>query len=271
MNKFNIASNNNTINNNNKKKHYYKHQIVFYVSIIVIWEIIASLDVIPSNVLPSPLEILDDMVFFIENGTLVHGFFTSLWRLSVGLILSIIGGVLLGILFAKSHIANKTAGGLILGLQSVPSIAWVPLGILWFGLTDMGIIFIIVIGAMFAISINTQTGIQNLNPEIVYAAQNLGKKNPQFIFDVLLPASLPYLVVGLRQGWAFAWRGLIGAELLFSYLGLGYMLYVGRSLNDISQVFAVMIIIMAIGFSVDMFIFNRIEGWIREKWGFDST
>ena len=188
-------------------------------------------------------------------------------RLIVGLAIAISGGIVLGIFMARVEVVNQTIGSLVLGLQSIPSIAWVPLAILWFGLNDGGIIFVIVIGAIFAVTINTYTGVKNIDPNYIAAARNMGAKGSQLIIHVLIPAAFPYMISGFRQGWAFAWRGLIGAELLFSFLGLGFLLNVGRQLTDVSQVIAIMIVIMGIGILVDGFVYKRLENKVMSKWG----
>ena len=99
--------------------------------------------------------------------------------------------------------------------------------------TDSGIIFVTAIGAVFAVTINTYTGVKNINPHYIEAARNMGAKGTQLVTNVLIPAAFPYMISGFKQGWAFAWRGVIGAELLFSFLGLGFLLNVGRQLNDV--------------------------------------
>jgi NitT/TauT family transport system permease protein len=201
------------------------------------------------------------------DGSLFYGIGTSIMRLAVGLAIAIAGGVVLGIFMARVETVNQTIGSLVLGLQSIPSIAWVPLAILWFGLTDGGIIFVTAIGAIFAVTINTYTGVKNIDPHYVEAARNMGAKGSQLITNVLIPAAFPYMISGFKQGWAFAWRGVIGAELLFSFLGLGFLLNVGRQLNDVSQVIAIMLVIMMIGIAVDGFIFKKLEDKVMSRWG----
>ena len=249
------------------KKKYMPHKIAFYVGLVVVWQLVAMSQVWPSNIFPSPYEVGEDLVYGAADGSLFYGFATSMWRLAVGLAMSIAGGIVLGIFMARREAVNQTVGSLVLGLQSIPSIAWVPLGILWFGLTDAGIIFVVAIGAIFAVTINTYTGVKNIQPHYIEAARNMGAKGNRLITSVLIPAAFPYMISGFKQGWAFAWRGVIGAEMLFSYLGLGYMLYVGRSLNDISQIFAVMLVIMATGLAVDAVLFKKLEFRVMSRWG----
>ena len=249
------------------KKDLFLKKIAFYIIIVVVWQIVSMSNVWPDNIFPSPYEVGEDLVYTAADGSLFYGIGTSILRLLVGLALAIGGGILLGILMARVDVVNQTIGSLVLGLQSIPSVAWVPLAILWFGLTDAGIIFVTAIGAVFAVTINTYTGVKNINPHFVEAARNMGAKGTQLVTSVLIPAAFPYMISGFKQGWAFAWRGVIGAELLFSFLGLGYLLNVGRQLTDVSQVIAIMLVIMIIGVVIDGVIFKRLEDKVMSRWG----
>ena len=242
-------------------------KIAFYILIIVVWQGIDSADIWPDNIFPSPIEVGEDLLFGISDGSLFYGIATSMWRLIIGLAIAIGGGMLLGIFMARVETVNQTIGSLVLGLQSIPSVAWVPLAILWFGLSDAGIVFVTAIGAIFAVTINTYTGVKNINPSFIEAARNMGAKGTQLVTSILIPAAFPYMITGFKQGWAFAWRGVIGAELLFSFLGLGFLLNVGRQLNDVSQVIAMMLVIMGIGILIDGFVFKKIEDKVMTKWG----
>ncbi|MCV0398459.1 MAG: ABC transporter permease [Nitrosarchaeum sp.] len=242
-------------------------KIAFYIIIVAVWQAISMTNVWPSNIFPSPYEVGEDLAYTAADGSLFFGIGTSILRLLVGLAIAIGGGIVLGIFMARVEVVNQTIGSLVLGLQSIPSVAWVPLGILWFGLTDAGIIFVTAIGAIFAVTINTYTGVKNINPHFIEAARNMGAKGTQLVTSVLIPAAFPYMISGFKQGWAFAWRGVIGAELLFSFLGLGFLLNVGRQLNDVSQVIAIMLVIMIIGVVIDGVIFKRLEDKVMSRWG----
>ena len=243
------------------------HKIVFYIGIIAVWQLIAMSGVWPSNTFPSPYEVGEDLVYNAADGSLFYGMAITMWRLLVGLAIAIVGGIILGILMARVEVINQTVGSLVLGLQSIPSIAWVPLAILWYGLEDAGIIFVVAIGSIFAVTINTYTGVRNIDPHFIEAARNMGARGSRLVTSVLIPAAFPYMMSGFKQGWAFAWRGAIGAELLFSFLGLGFLLHAGRSLNDVSQIIAIMIVIMGIGLVVDGIIFKRLENKVMSRWG----
>ena len=221
----------------------------------------------PDQIFPSPYEIAEDLAYGALDGSLFYGIGTSMIRLVIGLFIAIIGGVMLGVLMARVETVNQTVGSLVLGLQSIPSVAWVPLALIWFGVTDAGIIFVTVIGAVFAVTINTHSGVKNIDPHYVEAARNMGASGSKLVFSVLLPAAFPFIFSGFKQGWAFAWRGVIGAEILFSFLGLGFLLNVGRQTVDVSQVMAIMLVIMVIGMVVDAVVFARLENRIMRRWG----
>ena len=242
-------------------------RIVFYAAIVVVWQIVFSLNIWSENIFPSPLQVAEDLAYGAADGTLFFGIATSMWRLIVGLAISIAGGITLGVFMARIASVNQTIGSLILGLQSVPSVAWVPMSLLWFGLTDSGIIFVTVASSLFAVTINTYSGMKNIPTSYIAAARNMGTSEAQLITNVMLPAAFPYLISGFKQGWAFAWRGVIGAEIIFSFLGLGFLLNVGRELNDISQVISVMLVIMIIGILIDGFVFKTIERKVMSRWG----
>ena len=248
-------------------KNFTPYRIAFYIGIVVVWQLVSMGGIWPDNIFPSPYEVAEDLAYGAADGSLFYGIVTSMWRLLFGLAIAIAGGIVLGIFMARVEMVNQTVGSLVLGLQSIPSVAWVPLAILWFGLTDGGIIFVTAIGAIFAVTINTYTGVKNINPHFIEAARNMGAKGTQLITAVLIPAAFPYMISGFKQGWAFAWRGVIGAELLFSYLGLGFLLNAGRSLTDVSQVIAIMIVIMGIGLAIDGLVFKKFENKVMSRWG----
>jgi len=242
-------------------------KIAFYTGIIVVWQIVFSLNIWSAHIFPSPVQVAQDLAYGVADGSLIFAIATSIWRLVVGLIISIAGGITLGIFMARIESVNQTIGSLVLGLQSIPSVAWVPLALLWFGLTDAGIIFVTVASSLFAVTINTYSGMKNVPTLYIAAARNMGASGVQLITHVMLPAAFPYLISGFKQGWAFAWRGVIGAEIIFSFLGLGFLLNVGRELNDISQVIATMLVIMVLGILIDGLVFKKIERKVMSRWG----
>jgi NitT/TauT family transport system permease protein len=158
-------------------------------------------------------------------------------------------------------------GSLVLGLQALPSVCWLPLAILWLGLSEQAIIFVVVMGALFSITLGVDAGVKNTSPIYLKAARNLGSRGLGVYTQVILPSALPAILSGLKQGWSFAWRSLMAGELLYYTLSLGNLLQTGRDLNDAAQVMAVMLLIIILGVSIDSLIFAPIERRVRSRWG----
>jgi len=210
-------------------------------------------------------------VGLIKDNTIGVAIIASLKRIVVGYSISVIIGVTLGLTIAKFKYLEDNLGPLILGLQTLPSICWLPFAILWYGLSESSIIFVIAIGSTFAVAISVKYAIKNVNPLFIRAARTMGAKGRKIYTQVILPAALPDIVSGLKQGWSFAWRALMAGEMLSSTKGLGQVLMVGRDLADISQVVAVMLVIIVLGLLVDKLAFERLERNMRHKWGLDRV
>ncbi len=191
----------------------------------------------------------------------------SLGRLAQGYGASAALGVPLGIALARSLLVRRALRPLVMGLQALPSICWLPLAVLWFGLSEVAILFVVVMGSLLAIAIATEDGVAAVDPVLLRAAGTLGIRGPRFHLGVLLPAALPGILTGLKLGWSFAWRALMAGELLFVAGGLGQLLAQGRELLDPAQVMATMASIVAIGVAVDQVIFRTLELRVRRRWG----
>ncbi len=191
----------------------------------------------------------------------------SLSRLAQGYAISASIGVPLGIAMARSPLVRQALRPAVLGLQALPSICWLPLAVLWFGLSETAILFVVVMGSLLAIAIATEDGVFGIDPVLLRAAGTLGIRGPRFVAGVLLPAALPGILTGLKLGWSFAWRALMAGELLFVAGGLGQLLSQGRELLDAAQVMGVMICIVAIGIAVDQVVFRLLELRVRRRWG----
>jgi NitT/TauT family transport system permease protein len=242
-------------------------QLAFYLCLLAIWQVISELRIWPPYLFPSPGSVLEALQTGFADRSFLIGIGISMKRIALGYGLSVLLGIGLGFLLAASEFLEATLGGLVLSLQSLPSLCWLPLAVLWFGLSEKAIIFVVVMGSLLSVTINTRAGVRHVPKIYLMAGRNLGARGLLLFLYVLLPASLPHLLTGLKQGWAFAWRSLISGEMLFVSLGLGHLLMMGRDLNDMSQVVAVMAIIMAIGHIVDRLLFERLENRVRHKWG----
>jgi len=156
---------------------------------------------------------------------------------------------------------------MVLGLQALPSICWLPMAMLWFGLSDRSIVFVVIMGALMAVTLATADGVKNTHPIYVRAAHTLGARGLFLYSHVVFPAALPAVVSGLKLGWTFAWRSLMAGELLYVTVGLGQLLAAGRELNDMSRVLSVMLLVIVLGLAIDRLVFRPVETYLREHWG----
>jgi NitT/TauT family transport system permease protein len=241
--------------------------LIFFAVVVLFWQFLVWMEIWPRYLFPSPEGVFNSIEKGIESGTFIAATIASLNRMIFGFIAALFIGGLIGMLISQSKFLEDTAGQLILGLQTLPSVCWLPLAILWFGLNDKAMIFVVIAGAFCSIAMAIDAGIRNIQPIYVNAAKNMGAKNWELYRYVIFPAAMPTIISGIRQGWSFAWRSLMAGELLFFTVGLGQLLQVGRDLNDINQVVAVMMLIMFIGLAIERIVFGNIESRIRKKWG----
>src|SRR5437588_10681484 len=247
-------------------KKFARHAI-FYAGLLAIWALLAKLRVWPSYVFPSPWGVLEALVAGFKDHSFWIAIAVSMKRMLLGYALSVVLGMILGLGVASNKFLEETVGGLLVSLQSLPSICWWPLALLWFGFNANAILFVVIMGSLLSVTIAMEDGRKQMPKIFGMAGRNLGAHGFQLFWHVLLPASLPYIVTGLKQGWAFAWRSLITAEMLYVSLGLGQVLMMGRETNNTNAVIAVMILIIAIGYVVDGVIFKSMERRLQHKWG----
>jgi NitT/TauT family transport system permease protein len=241
--------------------------IVFLGLLVAAWQVVVQIEVWPSYTLPSPVSVGQTLWESTENGRIFRSIGVSLQRLFIGYAISLGIGMTIGILSGSIRQVDDTLGTLVLGMQSLPSIAWLPMAVLWFGLNEKAIIFVVLMGSLFAIAISARSGVQNIPPLLKRTGQTYGATSWQMHRYVILPSMMPSIAQGLKLGWSFAWRSLMAGELLFAGLGLGQMLTLGRDLNDMGLVIAVMLVIVAIGLVIDRVVFGRVEMWVQERWG----
>lgn len=239
--------------------------------LMLIWEVVYRMGIWEANTFPSPFTVGKTLIDLISNGTLSIAVVASIKRIIIGYLISIIVGILIVVLMLRYKYLEENLKSLILGLQSLPNVCWIPFAVLWFGLGEGTIIFVITLGSTFAIIVGLDSGINSVDPLLIRAAKTMGARGYKIYSNVIIPASLPNIVTGLKQGWSFAWRGLISGEVLIGTKGLGQVLIEGRDISNISQIIAVMIVIIIIGLTVDKFIFGKIEINIKNKWGLYRT
>jgi sulfonate transport system permease protein len=243
---------------------------LFFIALVAVWHFAVQARIWSPLLLPSPLSVFDYLRAAAQDGTLWEATLVTLRRLLIGYGLGIVAGIPIGLLTASSRWSQDTIGVLALGLQTLPSVCWVPLALLWFGQTESAMLFVVVMGTVWSLIIATDSGVRTIPPIYTRAARSMGSTGLHMWTHVILPASLPFLLSGMKQGWAFAWRSLMAAEIFVTILtgfGLGHLLHYGRELNAMDQVIGVMLVIVIIGLAVDKTLFAPIERFLHRRWG----
>ena len=231
------------------------------------WEAVYISGAFPEQSLPSPIAVARSFVDLGSEGSLGIGIAVTMGRLAAGFAIAVAIGGAVGLAMVRFRDFGKTMSSFSVGLQSFPSIAWVPFTILLIGFNDFGILFVMVVSSVFSVMMSTYSGIRNIPPIYMRAARNMGASGSTLFRHVMVPAATPTLIIGLRQAWSFAWHALVGAEILMSLVGLGHILSVGREFLRMDWIMATMIVIFVIGMVVDRVIFYKLEERIRSRWG----
>ncbi|HYF48788.1 MAG TPA: ABC transporter permease [Planctomycetota bacterium] len=201
------------------------------------------------------------------SGKVLRGIIASLIRVLYGYGIALVLGVIVGLLLVSSRFFEWLLGPLILGIQSLPSICWLPLAILWFGLGENAILFVVLMGSLGSITIATRDGLRQVPVTYQRVAATFGAAPMQRMLWVNVPAALPVFISGLKQGWSFAWRSLLAGELLYRSISAGSLLMDARELNDYPRMFAVMIMIVLVSILIDRILFAKLEARIHARWG----
>jgi NitT/TauT family transport system permease protein len=241
--------------------------VIFYTCLFGLWALLAQLKIWPPYLFPTPWGVSQELYYGFSDHSYWIAIAVSMRRVLIGYAISVVAGMILGLGVASNKFLEETMGGLLVSLQSLPSICWWPLALLWFGLNQNAILFVVIMGSLLSVTLAMEDGRKQMPKIYGMAGRNLGARGFQLFWHVLLPASLPFIVSGLKQGWAFAWRSLITAEMLYVSLGLGQVLMMGRETSNMNAVIAVMILIIALGYIVDGLIFKSMERHLQHKWG----
>jgi NitT/TauT family transport system permease protein len=242
----------------------------FFIALLVVWHLLVQAKIWSVVLLPDPLSVWEYLKGAAEDGTLLQASIVTMRRLFAGYVIGIVAGLPLGLLTARFKFCEDTLGVLALGLQTLPSVCWVPLALLWFGQTEEAMLFVVIMGTLWSVIIATENGVRNVPPIFARAARTMGSKRLHTWLNVILPASLPFIVSGMKQGWAFAWRSLMAAEIyvtILSGFGLGHLLHYGRELNAMDQVIGIMLVIVVIGLLADKILFSPWERFLHRRWG----
>jgi NitT/TauT family transport system permease protein len=246
--------------------------IAFFAVLLALWQIAALSGRWSPVLLPAPFSVGEYLWAALLDGTVASAMLVTLQRLLLGYAIGLMIGLPLGLLTSASRFLQDTVGSLALGMQTLPSVCWVPLALIWFGQTEGAMLFVVVMGSLWSVLIATDHGARTIPPIYARAARTMGSQGLHLWTRVMLPASLPFLVSGMKQGWAFAWRSLMAAEIYVTILtgfGLGQLLHYGRELHAMDQVVGVMLIIVLIGSLADRALFSPWERFLHRRWGLE--
>ena len=242
---------------------------VFVLAALIAWQLYTVIAHPRPDLYPGPADVLSALGSAASSGRLATAIGTSLGRGGFGFLLAILIATPLGLLLAEVRWLRRAIGPILSGLQVLPSVAWVPAAILWFGLTDAAIYFVVLLGAVPSIVNGLLAGIDQVPPQLRRVGVVLGANRRQLQTRILFPAALPGYVAGLRQGWAFAWRSLMAAEIIAGSLGfgLGAMLEQSRELADLPSVLATILTILVVGIVIELAVFAPIERRLLRRRG----
>ncbi|MFH8407746.1 ABC transporter permease [Streptomyces sp. NPDC018019] len=237
--------------------------VVAIALVLGLWQLAYHFELKDHYLLPSPVEVARSLQDKWLEGTLLDYVWTSVSRGALGFLASVAIGTPLGLLVARVKPVRAAIGPILSGLQSLPSVAWVPAAIIWFGLSDATIYAVVLLGAVPSIANGLVAGVDQISPLYLRAGRTIGARGLTGVRHVLLPAALPGYLAGLKQGWAFSWRSLMAAELIVNAAdlgtGLGQLLEQGRELQDMSWVLSAILLILIVGIGIELLIFAPIE------------
>ncbi len=237
--------------------------VLFVLVLLVVWQLYVVIAHPRPDIVPSPLDVATALGDAWDLGRVQLAVVTSLERGLIGFVIAIVVGTPIGLLLAEVRPLRRAVGPIISGLQVLPSVAWVPAAILWFGLTDATVYFVILMGAIPSIVNGLIAGVAQVPPQLRRVGTVLGTNRVTQPLLIVLPAALPGYVAGLKQGWAFSWRSLMAAEIITTGgtigFGLGQMLDQSRQLADLAGVLATILVILAIGILVELAVFAPLE------------
>lgn len=236
---------------------------------LVIWQIVVWSGWKPESALPGPWTVLSRLAADLRHPEFYAAIGVTLRRAAFGYAIAAVAGFAVAMLIARIKLLRRAVGSLLVGLQSMPSIAWFPLAILLLEKSEGAITIVVIMGAAPAIAAGLLTGMDHVHPQLVRVGRAMGADGLSLYRHVVLPAALPAFVGGLKQGWAFAWRSLMSAELLVAatnQTSIGQQLQSARNLPDTQQLLVLMIVIFFIGVVIDS-LFGTLDRAIRQRWG----
>lgn len=248
----------------------YLSPLVALAVAIALWQAVVWSGWKPEWVLPGPWPVAKRLWTELSTGEVLAAAKITLGRALAGFAISLVAGTLVGITMARFGWLRAALGGLIAGLQTMPSVVWFPLAILFFQLGEAAILFVIVLGAAPSIAVGLVSAVDHVPPLLLRVGRTMGARGFTLFRRVVFPAALPGYVAGLKQGWAFSWRSLMAGELMVFLAdrpSIGARLHFARELSDPEGLLAWMIVVLSIGIVVDLVVFGRLERRLRERRG----
>ncbi|MGW7082122.1 ABC transporter permease [Streptomyces sp. NPDC054871] len=231
--------------------------------VLVVWQVLVWTNVTDTYVLPPPGDVWHEVQDAWLQGTLLEYIWTSVSRGLLGFLMALAIGTPLGLIVARVRFIRAAIGPILSGLQSLPSVAWVPPAVIWLGLNDQMMYAVILLGAVPSIANGLVAGVDQVPPLFLRAGRTLGATGLRHTWHIVMPAALPGYLAGLKQGWAFSWRSLMAAEIIAQSpdlgMGLGQLLEAGRTNSSMAQVFFAILLILIVGIAIDLLIFSPLE------------
>ncbi|MEV6838218.1 ABC transporter permease [Streptomyces sp. NPDC051133] len=242
------------------------------VVVLVVWQGLISLKIVDDPTkLPTPAAVWHAVREDWVQGKLLDYIWTSVSRGLLGFCFALLIGTPLGLLVARVRFVRAAIGPILSGLQSLPSVAWVPPAVVWFGLDNSMMYAVILLGAVPSIANGLVSGVDQVPPLFLRAGRTLGATGLRGTWHITLPAALPGYVAGMKQGWAFSWRSLMAAEIIANFpdlgTGLGQLLENARTASDMAMVFEAILLILFVGIAIDLLIFSPLERWVLRSRG----
>lgn len=245
-------------------------QVLAVLGFLALWQLLSFSGLVDEAKIPGPIAVAARLSSIAADGSLWSSLKVSVGRVALGYLLACVIGIVFGVVLFQYEILARSFGALVPGFLSLPAAAWLPIALIWYAAEpEKAIQLMILFGAVFSITHATEQGMRQVNPTWVRAARTMGSSGWHLSQTVLLPAALPSIVTGLKQGWAFAWRALMTAELVTEGLGFGNLLKAGQKNRDMPMLLAMIFVIMGIGFLVDMLVFSPLERKLRRQYGFE--
>lgn len=230
---------------------------------VAVWQIVWASAITSEYKVPAPITVWQEFLAIVADGRVASILWTSISRAFLGFAVALVIATPLGLLVAKVRVVRAAIGPLLSGLQSLPSVAWVPAAVLWFGLTDATIYFVVLAGSIPSVANGLVAGIDQIPPILPRVGTVLGARGLSSARHILLPAALPGYLAGCKQGWAFSWRSLMAAEIIAAGpllgFGLGAYLKEGSDYSDMSEVIAAILLILAVGIGIELLVFRPVE------------